>query len=404
MIHKFIVIILILLISACQARTIKEQQRAVIRPQPSFSKQPLALVIGNLRYEHNPLDNPVNDATDMGRLLEGFGFEVIVKIDLNQRAMEDAIRDFARRLSESRGIGVFYFAGHGAQVGGRNYLLPIDNNRIQDEIDLEKSAVYVDEILKRMEDAKTILNVVILDACRDNPYRGGRSLRRGFAPMLSNSLGSIIAFATAPGRTAADSNRKGGNGLFTSHLLSALKKAYETHQRLDDMFMGVHNAVARESGGRQMPWYSASLSEPFCFGGCKTASTERKNERQGADREGSPAPKMVLISAGRFEMGDIQGGGGDDELPVHEVSVSGFAISRYEITFADYDRFAQATGRDKPDDEGWGRGSRPVINVSWHEAQAYTEWLSQETGDRYRLPTEAEWEYAARAGTKTRYW
>jgi len=397
--HKIIVISFILLASVCQARTIKEPQRTVIRPQPSFSRQALALVIGNLRYEHNPLNNPVNDATDMGRLLKEIGFEVTLKTNLNQRAMEDAIREFAQRLSENRGIGLFYFAGHGAQVKGRNYLLPIDNSRIQDEIDLEKTAYYVDEILKRMENAT--LNIIILDACRDNPYRGGRTLKRGLAPMLSTTLGSIIAFATSPGKTAADRDKKGRNGLFTSHLLSALKKAYQTHQRLDDMFMAVHKAVAQESRGRQKPWYSDSLTEPFCFGGCQTVPPPPPPKNL--------VPEMVWLPAGRFKMGNMnvtsfQGGGESDEQPVHEVSVNRFAISRYEITFAEYDHFAQATGRDKPDDEGWGRGNRPVINISWHDAQAYTEWLSQETGQQYRLPTEAEWEYAARAGTQTRYW
>ena len=94
----------------------------------------------------------------------------------------------------------------------------------------------------------------------------------------------------------------------------------------------------------------------------------------------------------------------DDELPVHPVTISRpFALSRHEVTFDEYDRFAAATGRVLPDDEGWGRGHRPVLNLSWEDAQAYVSWLSSETGVRYRLPSEAEWEYAARAGTETAY-
>jgi len=110
-------------------------------------------------------------------------------------------------------------------------------------------------------------------------------------------------------------------------------------------------------------------------------------------KNGRFGPEMVWIPAERFRMGDIQGGG----------SINRFAMSRYEITFAEYDKFAEATGRGKPSDSGWGRGSQPVINVTWEDATAYAKWLSVQTGYRYRLPTEAEWEYALRAGSDTRY-
>jgi len=122
-------------------------------------------------------------------------------------------------------------------------------------------------------------------------------------------------------------------------------------------------------------------------------------------KDGGLGPKMVTIPAGDFWMGDIQGGGETDEKPKHFVSIKkSFAMCRYEVTFEEYDRFADATGRDKPKDKGWGRGKRPVINVSWDDAKAYVDWLSEQTDESYGLPSEAQWEYAARAGKTTKYW
>ncbi|MCP4699538.1 MAG: SUMF1/EgtB/PvdO family nonheme iron enzyme [Gammaproteobacteria bacterium] len=115
-------------------------------------------------------------------------------------------------------------------------------------------------------------------------------------------------------------------------------------------------------------------------------------------------PEMIKLPGGTFRMGDIQSGDDGDEKPVHKVTLSAFAMGKYEVTFEEYDRFAEATGRKKPDDRGWGRGKRPVINVSWKDAAAYAKWLSEQTGQTYRMPTEAEWEYAARAGSETKYW
>ncbi|MDM8564405.1 SUMF1/EgtB/PvdO family nonheme iron enzyme [Candidatus Halobeggiatoa sp. HSG11] len=121
-------------------------------------------------------------------------------------------------------------------------------------------------------------------------------------------------------------------------------------------------------------------------------------------QDSSEGPKMVVVPAGKFKMGDIQGTGNENEQPVHEVYVESFAIGCYTVTFAEYDKFAEDTERTKPDDMDFGRKKRPVISVSWHDAVAYAAWLSQQTGQQYRLPTEAEWEYAARAGTETDYW
>jgi formylglycine-generating enzyme required for sulfatase activity len=121
---------------------------------------------------------------------------------------------------------------------------------------------------------------------------------------------------------------------------------------------------------------------------------------------GGEGPEMIVIPAGEFMMGSPKDekDRNNDELLHQVILEQPFAIGKYEVTFAEYDRFAEATGREKPDDKGWGRGNRPVINVSWEDAVAYTKWLSVQTGKPYRLPTEAEWEYAARAGTGTAYW
>ena len=121
-------------------------------------------------------------------------------------------------------------------------------------------------------------------------------------------------------------------------------------------------------------------------------------------RDCATCPELVVVPAGRFRMGCVSGRDcQDDEQPVHEVEVSSFGLGVYEVTFEEYERFARATGRDRPNDRGWGRDGRPVINVSWEDAEAYVAWLSAETGEAYRLPSESEWEYAARAGTTTRY-
>jgi formylglycine-generating enzyme required for sulfatase activity len=444
--HLLIFFIIALFVSACETNQSRSGSAldddrggylVSVNDKPSSDKK-VALVVGNRLYQYGVLNNTVNDAEDVAAVLRKMGFEVIFRKNLNHRQMNQAIYSFKKRLSETKGIGFFYFAGHGARVVGTNYLLPIDNDKIISEDDLQYEAVDARKVLNAMQDARNNLNIIVLDACRDNPYSvAGRSLKRGLDKMNPPS-GSIIAFATDAGKTAADSSQNGRNGLFTSHLIKALDRAYKTHQRVDDMFMGIRRAVMRESKGKQQPWQLYSLNRPYCFGGCQVANVVPNPQPkppkpvivtpqpkpsfippqpkpfpagkvfQDRLKDGSLGPKMVVIPAGSFRMGDIQGAGYDDEQPVHRVSVEKFAMGIYEVTFAEYDKFAEATGRKKPDDYNrfwwWQRGNYPVINVSWNDAIAYTKWLSNQTGKKYRLPTEAEWEYAARAGTETKYW
>ncbi len=149
-------------------------------------------------------------------------------------------------------------------------------------------------------------------------------------------------------------------------------------------------------------WMLGAVVLPFILGA--VVGTERTDPPPQQQRKPFE-PEMVFIKGGTFQMGSPPGEKerDSDEGPVHEVTVSDFYLGKYEVTFAQYDAFCDATGAKKPNDEGWGRGKRPVINVSWNDADAYCAWLSKQTGKEYRLPTEAEWEYACRAGTSTLY-
>ncbi|MCX8017468.1 MAG: caspase family protein [Rhodocyclaceae bacterium] len=216
-----------------------------------------ALLIGNAAYSMGPLDNPVNDANDFARTLKEIGFETRVITDQNQEAMMQAIRDFGERIKNNDGIGLFFFAGHGVQVDGENYLLPV-GVPIRNEEEVKKNAVPANLVLRYMEDSKNRVNVVVLDACRNNPFIKTRSLKsRGLAPMDAPS-GSLIAFSTAPGTEALDGI--GRNGLYTKHLMANVKLPGLT---VEQVFKRTREAVELESekiaGRRQSPREESSL-------------------------------------------------------------------------------------------------------------------------------------------------
>jgi hypothetical protein len=231
----------------------------------------LALVIGNSAYEMVPLKNPINDAQDMATALKNLDFSVILKKDADQRTMEDAIRYFGKQLKKG-GIGLFYFAGHGIQVEGRNYLIPVDA-RIESESDVKYEAIDSGRVLGKMEDAENQLNIVILDACRNNPYaRAFRTHQRGLARMNAPT-GSLIAYATAPGEVAADGPER--NGIFTKHLI---KHMATPNLSIEHLFKRVRIDVAKQTKGRQIPWEASSLMGDFYFNASKIAKEKQESE------------------------------------------------------------------------------------------------------------------------------
>lgn len=218
-----------------------------------------ALVIGNSRYRHiSPLANPANDATDISTALMRLGFEVTLAVDATHKAMEDEILKFGRNLRKG-GVGLFYFAGHGVQVSGRNYLIPIDAN-VDSESDIKFEAVDAGRVLGKMEDAGNGINIIILDACRNNPFASTfRSGDRGLAKMEAPT-GSILAYSTAPGSVAADG--EGRNGLYTAKLLKFIN---QDGLSIEDCFKKVRIEVMQASEKRQIPWESSSLTANFYF-------------------------------------------------------------------------------------------------------------------------------------------
>jgi hypothetical protein len=225
---------------------------------PSLARH--ALLIGNDQYTAmSPLSNSANDARDLGAALGRLGFIATVLENQDRDEMQQAIREFSVRLSKAGGIGIFFYAGHAVQVNGDNYLMPVAA-RVHDTVDLNSEAVQADDVLARMNGAGASLNVMILDACRNNPLPAGfRSASRGLSVMQAPT-GSLIAYATAPGSVAADG--EGQNGLYTSALLDHIETP---GIRLEDVFQRTRATVQRTSGGRQVPWESSSLTRVFRF-------------------------------------------------------------------------------------------------------------------------------------------
>jgi hypothetical protein len=220
----------------------------------------VALVIGNGAYKAGPLKNPPNDARDMAASLKSLGFEVILSENAGLAQMEQAVDQFWISLKKG-GVGLFFFAGHGLQVKGVNYLVPVDAN-IQVEQDVKVRCLDVNLVLGRMEDAGNPLNLVILDACRNNPFaRAWRSSGQGLAKMDAPT-GTLIAYATAPDSVAADG--AGKNGVYTSHLLRYMRTPGLT---IENVLKQTRVAVLNETGRKQIPWEASSLTGDFFFSG-----------------------------------------------------------------------------------------------------------------------------------------
>jgi formylglycine-generating enzyme required for sulfatase activity len=478
-------------------------------PSPLRAEARIALVIGNSAYLNTAkLTNPRNDAADMAAALKKLGFQLIEGFDLDKAALDRKIRDFATAL-QGADMGGFFYAGHGLQVAGQNYIVPVDA-KAETASALDFEMVRLDLVQRTMErEAPT--NILFLDACRNNPLArnlaralGTRSTEvgRGLAPVESGS-GTLISFSTQPGNVAADGS--GRNSPFTGPLVSHLATSNDD---LGAVLIAVRNDVMNATQRTQVPWEHSALTKRVYFNPApqtvapppaaarssdaaeawaaakdtnsvdvledfirrykdtfyaglararidelkrqqvavvvppkapepapraKPALTtpptppparcdgieitvgqnERRCFKPGAGKtehfKDCPAcPEMVVIPAGSFTMGspanEPERSGGEEQA---RVSIAApFAVGKYAVTFDEWDACVADGGCNgyKPEDQGWGRGKHPVINVNWDDAKAYTAWLSRKTGKTYRLLSEAEREYVTRAGTTTPFW
>lgn len=440
---------------------------------PLLANNRVALVIGNGNYRNAPLMNPVNDAKDISVVLKNLGFDVIIKTDATKKEMVRAINLFAEKI-KAADIGLFYFAGHGMQISGANYLLPVAVDVVS-ESDVEFEAVNASRVIGKMRSGYCKLNVVILDACRNNPFsRTFRSASQGLGRMDA-PIGTIISYATGPGAVAADGT--GRNGIFTKHLIRAMR---QPGLDIQDIFNEAGLGVMQETGNKQVPWTSNTPIPRYYLATSKqektpavavvaplkqqetpvvevvapliqqetptvTVVTPLKKEAypvvavatpiirkeipavayvtpiplivatsvkrtidvsrssvqnaQSSPREYTdPATgmKFVFVPAGCFQMGTRLSNGSGNERPLHEVCVDAFFLGKYEVTQGEYKKIM---GRNPAK---FKKGERfPVESVSWKDTQKFASKLSHKGEREYRLPTEAEWEYAARSGGKT---
>jgi len=246
----------------------RERQQAqgpqVQRPQVALrNERRLALVIGNSSYKVSPLDNPANDANDVAESLKKFGFQTTLVRNATLGQMREATRKFADQLP-SADVALIYFAGHGIESNRKNYMIPV-NADLKFEYELADQGYDAGIWLEMLESIKSNnadrVNIVILDACRNNSLVGSRNLGRGLGKMDAPS-GTFLAYSTAPGKVAADGGRGERNSPFTKHLIRAMQ---QPNQPIEEVFKEVRRNVGKETNGAQVPWESTSLTGFFTF-------------------------------------------------------------------------------------------------------------------------------------------
>ena len=238
----------------------------------------LALLIGNSSYKNSPLVNPVNDVRLMEVALKESGFTVIKAENASIRDMRRLVRDFGDKLKATGGVGLFYFAGHGVQVRGENFLVSTDSD-IRNEDEVADDSINANVVLEKMQSAGNRVNLVILDACRNNPFAvRSRTAVSGLANMSAPS-GSLVAYSTAPGSVASDGSGK--NGLYTEHLAKVIR---QPGLPVEEVFKQVRAAVRRDSNNQQTPWENTALEGQFFF-------------RSPAPQVAAPAPEPAPVAA-----------------------------------------------------------------------------------------------------------
>ncbi len=249
----------------------------------------IALVIGNSSYQSAPLPNPASDADLMATTLEDAGFSVTKIIDADQKTMKRALIEFGRELRKSNAVGLFYYAGHGVQMNGQNYLIPIGTN-IQDETEVEIEAINVNSFLGTMERSSSAINIVILDACRNNPFtRSFRSATRGLARVTA-PRGSYIAYATAPGQVAYDGDL--GNSPYTLALTRAISTPNLT---IEQVFKQARREVLATTKDKQIPWENSSITGDFYF-------KQQIPQPVMASVGSKPVPPALIVNGKAFEL------------------------------------------------------------------------------------------------------
>ena len=414
----------------------------------------VALIIGNANYPDasTPLSTTVKDARTLADEFKRLDFEVDSVENAGKEELRRAIDAFTAKVRKDT-EALFYFSGFGLQVQRRSYLLPV-NAQIWSENDVSRDAISIDDVLADIHRKGAKVKIIIVDAARRNPFeRRFRASPMGLAP-LGAPEGTLALFSVAPGTVLNDRDGAEANSILVTELIKELRSP---NQPAEQAFNRTRIGVARASNNEIVPWIASSLLEEFYFRGsaasapvarappapppapppalapapapapvaqaprpapAPTPTTPPQAQAPAPSRAASTAstrfetgqvfrdcadcPEMVVVPAGNFMMGARQ----EYEKPLHRVQIDkAFAIGRYEVSFAEWMKCNdQGPCNHRPSDRNWGRDNRPVINISWVDAKAFATWMSQKTGQTYRLPSESEWEYAARAGTKTPFW